>query len=49
MTSEEDKTNLELGVMDYVQKGVKTGIAVSPLPFAMGYRFSLLSISIASA
>jgi hypothetical protein len=36
MTSEEDKTNLDLGVMDYVQKGVKTGIIVSPLPFAGG-------------
>jgi hypothetical protein len=35
-SGKKDKPDLERDVIDYVQKGVKTGIAISPLPFAGG-------------
>jgi hypothetical protein len=31
-----NKENLEPGILDYAHKGVKTGIAISPLPFSGG-------------
>jgi hypothetical protein len=37
MSSDNDnKENLEQSVLDYAHKGIKTGIAISPLPFAGG-------------